>query len=134
MFQSFNVLTKRTVAGAGAVTAATALAATLLAAVPAQAAPARPFGTVVSPSGVNLRQYPSTDSSVRGTLPFRAQVGLKCKVRAQNIEGNTIWYLLRDRPVWVTARFVDNTGFVPFCIDVESSRMSNTAQSSMAKG
>lgn len=134
MFQSFNVLTKRTVAGAGAVTAATALAATLLAAAPAQAAPARPYGTVVSPTGVNERQYPSTDSSVRGTLPFRAQVGLKCKVRAQNIAGNDIWYLLRDRPVWVTARYVDNTGAVPFCKDVEFSRLSNTPQSNLAKG
>ncbi|MFI9328866.1 SH3 domain-containing protein [Kitasatospora sp. NPDC052868] len=79
--------------------------------------PSEPYGTVVSNDGSNVRQFPSTDSSVIGTLPSGAQVGLRCKVRAQDVLGNDIWYLLRDREGWVAARYVDNTGTVRFCKD-----------------
>ncbi|GAA3268570.1 SH3 domain-containing protein [Streptomyces lavendulae] len=79
--------------------------------------PREPYGTVVSNNGVNVRKFPSTDSSVIGTLPSGTKVGLRCKVRAQDISGNDIWYLLRDREGWVTARYVDNTGTVKFCKD-----------------
>lgn len=130
-----KTLSRRTAVGSGAAVAAVALGGTLVAAAPAPAAPpARPFGTVVSPSGVNERQYPSTDSSVLGFLKFRSQVGLKCKVRAQNIAGNTVWYLLRDRNVWVTARFVDNTGSVKFCKDVQTSSLNDSPQAKTAMG
>ncbi|MFE7560497.1 SH3 domain-containing protein [Kitasatospora sp. NPDC057500] len=80
--------------------------------------PSEPFGTVVSEIGVNIREFPSTDSSVVGSLPFGTKVGLRSKVRAQNIDGNDIWYLLRDRNAWVAARHVDNTGVVKFAKDV----------------
>jgi hypothetical protein len=104
------------------VTAASVVAAVLstlaITAAPAQAHPTKPFGTVIARSGLNERQYPSTDSHIVGSLPHGAEVGLKCKVRAQNIDGNTIWYLLRRNHHWVTARFVQNHGFVPFCKDV----------------
>ncbi|MET9532917.1 MULTISPECIES: SH3 domain-containing protein [unclassified Streptomyces] len=106
------------IAGAGALTTAVALGATLMAAAPAQAAPPRPYGTVTSPTGLIERQFPSTDSSEKGSLPYHRQVGLKCKVRAQNIDGNTVWYLLRDSNVWISARYVDNTGYVNYCKDV----------------
>lgn len=133
MFQTFNVRGKRLAAAAGAVTAAAALGGTLLAA-PAQAAPALPYGTVISPTGVNERQYPSTDSSVRGTLGYHAQVGLSCKVRAQNISGNDIWYLLRDRSVWVSAKYVNNTGTVRYCKDVMRSALDGSLKSQLAQG
>jgi hypothetical protein len=81
--------------------------------------PQQPFGTVVSSIGVNLRKYPSTDSAITGTLSHRAEIGLRSKVHAQVIDGNSIWYLLRDKPVWVAARHVDNTGQVPLSKDVE---------------
>ncbi|WP_229346980.1 SH3 domain-containing protein [Streptomyces sp. UNOB3_S3] len=71
----------------------------------------------MSEAGVNVRQYPSTESSVVDRLPYGFRVGLRCKVRAQIIDGNEIWYLLRDRPGWVTARYVENTGTVSFCAD-----------------
>ncbi|MGW4897200.1 SH3 domain-containing protein [Kitasatospora sp. NPDC004240] len=80
--------------------------------------PSEPFGTVVSEIGINTREFPSTDSAVTGTLPFGAKVGLRSKVRAQNIDGNDIWYLLRDRNAWVAARHVANTGVVKFAKDV----------------
>ncbi|MEW2416507.1 SH3 domain-containing protein [Streptomyces sp. NPDC046866] len=81
--------------------------------------PQQPFGTVISSIGVNLRKYPSTDSAIIGTLGHGAVIGLKSKVHAQDIEGNSIWYLLRDQPGWVAARHVDNTGQVPLSKDVE---------------
>ncbi|WP_406135141.1 SH3 domain-containing protein [Streptomyces sp. NBC_01089] len=112
---------RNVIAGAGALTTALTLGATLMAAAPAQAAPPRPYGTVTSPTGLIQRMYPSTDSSVRGSLPNHKQVGLRCKVRAQNIDGNTIWYLLRDSNTWISARYVDNTGYVNYCKDVQKS-------------
>ncbi|MEU6082533.1 SH3 domain-containing protein [Streptomyces sp. NPDC047108] len=133
-----NKRSARLTAGSGAFAAAIALGGSLLVATPAHAypppAPARPYGTVITPSGVNERQYPSTDSSVRGFLKYRSQVGLKCKVRAQNINGNQIWYLLRDRPNWVSAKYVDNTGFVKYCKDVQRSPLNDTEQSKAAMG
>ncbi|MCX4553587.1 SH3 domain-containing protein [Streptomyces sp. NBC_01387] len=113
-----SVRGKKIVAGAGALATAAALGATLLAAAPAQAAPPRPYGTVTAGAGLIERQYPSTDSSAKGSLRYREQVGLRCKVRAQNIEGNDIWYLLRDRSTWVSAKYMDNTGYVQYCKDV----------------
>ena len=130
----------------GALMAAAMVGGSLLTAGPAQAAvapqaptvakpsPAWPYGTVTSHSGVNKRQYPSTDSSSRGMLPHRSKVGLKCKVRAQNIGGNEIWYLLRDRPVWVAAKYVHNTGYVKWCKDVQRSVANDSEMAESAKG
>ncbi|MEU3670310.1 MULTISPECIES: SH3 domain-containing protein [Streptomyces] len=81
--------------------------------------PAQPFGTVVSSTGVNLRRYPSTDSSLVGNLSHGTEIGLHSKVHAQTIDGNSIWYLLRDQAVWVAARHVDNTGEVPLSKDAQ---------------
>ncbi|MGW7052299.1 SH3 domain-containing protein [Streptomyces sp. NPDC054887] len=83
------------------------------------ASPQQPFGTVVSGIGVNLRKYPSTDSAIIGTRAHHAQIGLRSKVRAQVIDGNGIWYLLRDETAWVAARHVENTGQVPLSKDAE---------------
>ncbi|MFB7668764.1 SH3 domain-containing protein [Kitasatospora sp. NPDC056138] len=91
---------------------------------PGQTAPAtpdRPYGTVTSPTGVNEREYPSTDSSAEGILRQHEKVGLRCKVHAQVIDGNAVWYLLRDRDTWVSAAFVANTGDVPLCKNTDDS-------------
>ncbi|MEV6793554.1 SH3 domain-containing protein [Streptomyces sp. NPDC051320] len=104
--------------GAGALATAATIAATLLAAAPAQAAPTQPYGTVTARTGLNMRQFPSTDSSTRGVLAYHQQVGLQCKVRAQYIDGNTVWYRLRTSHNWISARYVANTGYVPYCKDV----------------
>ncbi|BDH11721.1 SH3 domain-containing protein [Streptomyces hygroscopicus] len=116
---------KQLAAGAGALATAVALGATLLAA-PAQAAPgpAKPFGVVTAKTGLSQRQYPSTDSSVRGHLHHRAQVGLVCKVRTQSVGGNTVWYLTREeRASWVAAKYVTNSGYVKYCKDVQRNRL-----------
>ncbi|WP_354637332.1 SH3 domain-containing protein [Kitasatospora camelliae] len=92
--------------------------------------PSEPFGTVVSDIGVKVREFPSTTSSQIGVLPSGFKVGLQCKVRAENIDGNDIWYLLRDRPGWVAARFVANTGNVKFAGDIASGGSASTEDAS----
>ncbi|KOG40105.1 hypothetical protein [Streptomyces decoyicus] len=116
---------KQLAAGAGTLATAVALGATLFAA-PAQAAPGptKPFGVVTAKTGLSERQYPSTDSSVRGHLHHRAQVGLVCKVRTQSVGGNTVWYLTRqERASWVAAKYVTNSGYVKYCKDVQRNRL-----------
>ncbi|MEU5209121.1 SH3 domain-containing protein [Streptomyces sp. NPDC020742] len=116
-------------AGAGALTAAVALGATLSLASPAQATPGpadtmKPFGTVTAKRGLSARQYPSTDSSVKGYYRHRAQVGLVCKVRTQSVGGNSLWYLTREeRGTWVAAKYVTNSGVVKYCKDVQRGRL-----------
>ncbi|WP_411133367.1 SH3 domain-containing protein [Streptomyces sp. C10] len=117
---------KRLVAGTGALATAVALGATLFAATPAQATPgpAKPFGVVTAKKGLSERQYPSTDSSVRGYLRHRAHVGLVCKVRTQSVGGNSVWYLTRaERGTWVAAKYVTNSGQVKYCKDVHRTRV-----------
>ncbi|MFG2290953.1 SH3 domain-containing protein [Streptomyces sp. NPDC048595] len=121
---------RRLAAGAGVLAAAVAMGATLATAASAQAATpgpvstAKPYGIVTTKMGLSARQYPSTDSSVRGFLRHRAQVGLVCKVRTQSVGGNSVWYLTRDeRASWVSAKYVTNTGKVKYCKDVQHGRM-----------
>lgn len=121
---------KKLAAGAGALTAAVALGATLFTATPAQAATpgpvsnAKPYGIVTTKMGLSARQYPSTDSSVRGFFRHRAHIGLVCKVRTQSVGGNSVWYLTRDeRSSWVAAKYVTNSGHVKYCKDVQRGRI-----------
>ncbi|MEV5376522.1 hypothetical protein B7P34_27755 [Streptosporangium nondiastaticum] len=124
--------------------AAAALAGSLLVAGSAQAAsgpgvppvPQQPAGKIVSASGVNERMYPSTDSAVRGTVARGAKITLKCKVRAQTIGGNNIWYLLRNRNTWVSAAYVGNAGAgaVPLCRDVDRTPLDNAPATRAAMG
>lgn len=100
----------------------------------AAASPAQPYGTVVTEAGVNTRQYPSTDSSVKKTLEYKQQVGLDCKVNAQNVDGNTVWFKLRHKQQWVTARYVDNTGAVELCKDKYPTAETNSRAANGAKG
>lgn len=121
-------------AGAVAVASASAVAGTLLAAGPAVAQPGQPYGTVTTDSGVNVRKYPSKDSSVVGGYAHNERFGLDCKVRAQNINHNAYWYLLRDGSGWVTARYVKNTGGVKLCKDAHPTAQTNSMQAHHAKG
>ena len=117
---------RRLAAGTGVLATAVALGATLLAAAPAQATPGppKPYGVVTAKAGLSERQYPSTDSSVRGYLRHRAHVGLVCKVRTQNVGGNSVWYLTREeRATWVSAKYVTNSGRVKYCKDVHRTRV-----------
>ncbi|MFD9812858.1 SH3 domain-containing protein [Streptomyces sp. NPDC059080] len=125
---------KKFVTTAGALAAAAALGSTLLGAAPAQAAAAQPYGKVLSATGMKERRYPSTDAPATGYQRHHAQVGLRCKVRAQNVGGNDVWYQLRDRATWVAAKYVANTGPVPFCKDVQRFRTADGAAHQNARG
>ncbi|MBT2382056.1 SH3 domain-containing protein [Streptomyces sp. ISL-11] len=113
-----------------------ALTGALLASGPAESAPVpvKPNGTVQNPTGVNERVYPSTDSSVRGTLVRGTRIGLRCKVRAQAIAGNSVWYQLRDRATWVSSVYVSNVGNVPVCKDMQRSALDDAPTTRAAMG
>ncbi len=114
----------------------------LLGASTAQASPAadtvaypkKPYGIVLAHSGLNVRQYPSTDSSVKYVLPYHAKRGLDCKIRAQVINGNPYWYKLRDSNYWISARYVHNVGHVKLCKDKHPSAMNDSAKAREAMG
>lgn len=114
----------------------------LLGASTAQASPSadsatwlkKPYGIVIAKSGLNVRQYPSTDSSVKYVLPFHAKRGLDCKVRAQLIHGDPIWYKLRNSNFWISGRYTKVVGHVKFCKDVRPSALNNTAKAKKAMG
>ncbi|MET8332078.1 SH3 domain-containing protein [Streptomyces sp. NPDC005181] len=127
---------RRIVAGSGAAAAAIVFSTPLLAAAaPPQApVPVKPYATVGSLSGLNERQYPSTDSSVLGIRKYKEQVGLRCKVRAHNIAGNNVWYLLRDKQAWISARYAAQTGTVPYCKDVQPTVLTYSQRAAEAKG
>ncbi|MGW1790272.1 SH3 domain-containing protein [Streptomyces tubercidicus] len=118
---------KQLAVGTGALATAVALGATLFAAAPAQATPGppKPFGVVTTKKGLSERQYPSTDSAVRGYLRHRAHVGLVCKVRTQSVGGNSVWYLTThaERGTWVAAKYVTNSGRVKYCKDIRHMRV-----------
>ncbi|MEU6084380.1 SH3 domain-containing protein [Streptomyces sp. NPDC047108] len=77
--------------------------------------PARPYGRVLVDS-LFMRALPTTNSPALGTLKLGDEVGLACKVHGQPIDGNDLWYRLRaDQVRWVSARYVQNYGDVPFC-------------------
>jgi hypothetical protein len=96
--------------------------------------PKKPYGIVLAHSGLNVRQYPSTDSSVKYVLPFHAKRGLDCKVRAQLIHGDPIWYKLRNSNYWISGRYTKAVGYVKWCKDVRPSALNNTAKAKKAMG
>ncbi|SCK56267.1 SH3 domain-containing protein [Streptomyces sp. WMMB 322] len=125
-----------------ATTSALLLGGSLLGASVAQASPSsetaawpkRPYGIVTAKSGLNVRQYPSTDSSVKYVLPYHAKRGLDCKVRAQLIDHNPYWYKLRHSNYWVSARYIKTVGHVKLCKDVRPSALNNSAKAQKAMG
>ena len=126
---------RRIAAGSGAAAVVVLGSPLLAAAAPAQVtAPVQPYATVTSQSGLNERQYPSTDSSVVNILEYQDQVGLRCKVRAQTIAGNDVWDLLRATQAWISAGYVVRTGTVPYCKDIQVNRLTHTPQATDAMG
>lgn len=71
-------------------------------------------GKVVSRSTLNVRSGPNTGNAIVSRVPRGHHVFINCKVRAQNIDGNSLWYSLEgDSAAWVTARYIDNVGARP---------------------
>ncbi|MFD5078809.1 SH3 domain-containing protein [Streptomyces sp. NPDC058371] len=76
------------------------------------------WGTIVSSGELNLRQMPTTNSAVVGSVSPGSQDRVECAVRGQNVFGNPYWYWLTGARAWASAAFVD-TGSqgVPSCSD-----------------
>ncbi|MFJ2649455.1 SH3 domain-containing protein [Streptomyces sp. NPDC087420] len=76
-------------------------------------------GRITVRPGVLVRRDPSLDSPPIGSIPYGAVVEIVCKVNGGNVQGNYIWYRLRDGG-WVPARWVSVGGIedfnpVPWC-------------------
>lgn len=65
------------------------------------------YSSGVTTTALNLRAGPSTSDRVLDWYPVSGGVTSVCKVRAQNIDGNDLWYLTESGS-WVSARYVRN--------------------------
>lgn len=99
--------------------ATTALTGGLVGVTPASASEA-PDGRVIAKSGVNVRSLPTTVGYPLSVVKYGKVIPLECKVHGTSIDGNDRWYLLPGSDnggEWVSARYVDNIGTVPWCGD-----------------
>lgn len=65
--------------------------------------------------GLGVRPGPGTQYAKTSSIPSGTVVALQCKVNAQNVDGNTIWYKLADGSGWIAARYAQNLNKVPLC-------------------
>ncbi|MFD5144466.1 hypothetical protein [Streptomyces sp. NPDC058401] len=100
-------------------------------------------GVVISRGPLTVRSRPTTHSQKVGRLHPHEKVVIECKTRGERVDGNNIWYLLKERderqPLdedrkgammpksaksaaakdrddnWVAARYVKNFGEVKYC-------------------
>ncbi|MGX1886604.1 SH3 domain-containing protein [Streptomyces sp. NPDC055287] len=73
------------------------------------------YGRVTASTGVKIRSRATTYSRVLGSFHSGAKIALACKTYGQNVDGNHIWYKLGHRSGWVTARYVKNLDYIPWC-------------------
>lgn len=101
----------------GAVVGAVAAAPAAQAAVPAEAGYRyqATAGHVVSQVPLNVRYGPGTRHGIVGSLDSGSRVWIACKADGASVHGNYRWYKLAGRGGWVSARYVNNRGFVPWC-------------------
>jgi len=74
-------------------------------------------GVVTANGGLRLRSAPNRGSAIIRVVPQGAIVNIYCKVGGENVDGNSLWYLLTDGTwAWGAARYIDNIGAAPrFC-------------------
>ncbi|MEH0418552.1 SH3 domain-containing protein [Streptomyces sp. B21-083] len=74
-------------------------------------------GIVTANGGLRLRSAPNRGSAIIRVVPKGAIVTIFCKVGGENVDGNSLWYLLTDGTwAWGAARYIDNIGAAPrFC-------------------
>ncbi|MFJ6696020.1 hypothetical protein ACIQM4_08090 [Streptomyces sp. NPDC091272] len=72
-------------------------------------------GKVTAHTGQIVRSRPTTKSANIGSYGPHAIVRIACKVRGQNVAGNTIWFKLWNRSGWMSAKYVDNFSYVGWC-------------------
>ncbi|WP_405822110.1 SH3 domain-containing protein [Streptomyces sp. NBC_01390] len=74
-------------------------------------------GIVTANGGLRLRSAPNRGSAIIRVVPQGSIVTIFCKVGGENVDGNSLWYLLTDGTwAWGAARYIDNIGAAPrFC-------------------
>ncbi|WP_369211586.1 SH3 domain-containing protein [Streptomyces flavofungini] len=72
-------------------------------------------GTVISKTGLKVRQRPTSNSKVTGVYRTGRSIDLLCKRAGQDVGGNRTWYRVTAPQGWVTARYVKVHGTVPVC-------------------
>ncbi len=74
-------------------------------------------GIVTANGGLRLRSAPNRGSAIIRVVPKGQIVNIFCKVGGENVDGNSLWYLLTDGTwAWGAARYIDNIGAAPrFC-------------------
>lgn len=74
-------------------------------------------GVVTANGGLQLRSAPNRGSAIIRVVPQGAVVNIFCKTGGENVDGNSLWYLLTDGTwAWGAARYIDNIGAAPrFC-------------------
>ena len=59
-----------------------------------------------------LVRVPTTRANSHGGLTRGTLVHITCRLRGQEVRGNSLWYNL-PHGLWVSARYVSNVGAVP---------------------
>ncbi len=74
-------------------------------------------GIVTANGGLRLRSAPNRGSAIIRVVPKGGLVNIFCKTGGENVDGNSLWYLLTDGTwAWGAARYIDNIGAAPrFC-------------------
>ncbi|WP_255918880.1 SH3 domain-containing protein [Streptomyces humicola] len=98
----------------GPATAATAATDVARNVAPA-AAPWVTDGGVVSHLPLRIRYGPTTADWIEGSFRPGTHLRVSCKVRGEYVWGNRLWYLLGDGQGYVSARYVRNYHYVPWC-------------------
>ncbi|WP_105970655.1 SH3 domain-containing protein [Streptomyces geranii] len=71
-------------------------------------------GVVTANGGLRLRSAPNRGSAIIRVVPQGAIVNIFCKTGGENVDGNSLWYLLTDGTwAWGAARYIDNIGPAP---------------------
>ncbi|MEU1816217.1 hypothetical protein ABZ543_13610 [Streptomyces roseifaciens] len=72
-------------------------------------------GEVISRVGQKVRKSPALSAPVVGSYGPGAHVLIACQAAGGRVEGDGLWYRLADGQGWLSARYVQVSGFVPVC-------------------
>ncbi|MFE5873061.1 hypothetical protein ACFQ6V_31025 [Streptomyces roseifaciens] len=72
-------------------------------------------GEVISRVGQKVRKSPALSAPVVGSYGPGAHVLIACQAAGGRVEGDSLWYRLADGQGWLSAHYVQVSGFVPLC-------------------
>ncbi|RFU85907.1 SH3 domain-containing protein [Streptomyces triticagri] len=73
------------------------------------------WGTVISPSDLNVRAAPYVSAPRVGTLAPGTQDRVTCRADGGSVQGNTSWYWLAGARGWASSAYVETDRRVPPC-------------------